>query len=94
MDLRDPTDVQMYVDGVNVLPASVFDISGATTLQLLAHLEKTTGTDTAEVDVDFNLILGTAVGTPCAIARDQLLPGLLAWYRATTARTAAATAAR
>lgn len=53
LDLRDPTDVQVYVDGVNVLPSSVFDISGATTLQLLAHLEKTTGTETAEVDVDF-----------------------------------------
>ncbi len=53
MDLRDPTDVQCYVDGALVLTASLFDISGATTLQLLAHLEKTTGTDTAEVDVDF-----------------------------------------
>jgi predicted RecA/RadA family phage recombinase len=53
MDLRDPTDVQCYVDGVLVLGAQLFDISGATTLQLLAHLEKTTGTETAEVDVDF-----------------------------------------
>lgn len=53
LDLRDPADVQVYVDGVNVLPSSVFDVSGATTLQLLAHLEKTTGTDTAEADVDF-----------------------------------------
>jgi hypothetical protein len=45
--------VQCYVDGVLVLAASLFDVSGATTLQLLAHLEKTTGTETAEVDVDF-----------------------------------------
>jgi predicted RecA/RadA family phage recombinase len=53
MDFSDPTDVQCYVDGVLVLAASLFDVSGATTLQLLAHLEKTTGTETAEVDVDF-----------------------------------------
>lgn len=53
LDMRDPADVQCYVDGANVLPSSVFDVSGATTLYLLAHLEKTTGTETAEVDVDF-----------------------------------------
>ncbi len=54
MDCRNPADVQIYCDGVLVLPSSVFDISGATTttLFLLAHVEKTTGTDTAEVDVD------------------------------------------
>jgi predicted RecA/RadA family phage recombinase len=53
MDLRDPTSVKIYVDGVAVLTGSTFDISGATTLQLLAHLEKTAATDTAEVDVDW-----------------------------------------
>lgn len=53
MDFADPADVQCYVDGVLVLGSSLFDVSGATTLQLLAHLEKTTGTETAEADVDF-----------------------------------------
>lgn len=55
LDCRNPADVQIYIDGVLVLPSSIFDISGAgsTTLFLLAHLEKTSATDTAEVDVDF-----------------------------------------
>lgn len=48
MDLRDPSDVQIYIDGVNVLPSSVFNIAAATgPLGLLAHLEKATGTATA-----------------------------------------------
>lgn len=47
-DLRNPADVQLYIDGVNVLPDTVFDISAASgPLGLLAHLEKTTGTATA-----------------------------------------------
>ena len=41
-DLSDWEDIQAYVNGVNVLPATVFDISGATgPLKLLAHMEKT-----------------------------------------------------
>lgn len=48
MDARNPADVQIYVDGVNVLPDSVFTLAAATgPLGLLAHLEKTTGTATA-----------------------------------------------
>lgn len=48
MDARDPADVQIYVDGVLVLPDSVFTLSAGTgPLGLLAHLEKTTGTATA-----------------------------------------------
>ena len=40
-DLSDWEDPQLYINGVNVLPASVFDISGATgPMKLLAHLEK------------------------------------------------------
>ncbi len=55
MDTRDPSDVQIYVDGALVLASTVFSLTAVTTttLYLLAHLEKTTGTDTAEVDVDF-----------------------------------------
>ncbi len=45
--------MQIYVNSALVLTASLFDIAGATTLQLLAHLEKTTGTETAEMDVDW-----------------------------------------
>jgi len=47
-DLRDPSDIQIYIDGVNVLPSTVFTLAAATgPLGLLAHLEKTTGTATA-----------------------------------------------
>ncbi len=52
-DLRNPADVQIYVDGVNVLPNSVFNINVATgPLGLLAHLEKTTGTTTGRFVID------------------------------------------
>lgn len=48
IDTRDPADVQLYVDGVNVLPDSVFKLNAATgPLGILAHAEKTTGTATA-----------------------------------------------
>lgn len=48
IDMRDPADVQLYIDGVNVLPASVFRLDAGTgPVGLLAHLEKTTGTATA-----------------------------------------------
>jgi predicted RecA/RadA family phage recombinase len=41
-DLADNTDIQAYIDGVNVLPASVFKLNAATgPLKLLAHMEKT-----------------------------------------------------
>lgn len=53
-DLRNPADVQIYVDGVNVLPATVFDVShAASTWKLLAHLEKTATTDTGNMAVDW-----------------------------------------
>ena len=53
-DLRNPADVQVYVDGVNVLPASVFDLSAAANeFKLLAHVEKTSAADVYEIDVDF-----------------------------------------
>lgn len=41
-DLRDLTDIQVYVDGVNVLPNTVFKLNAATgPLKALAHVEKT-----------------------------------------------------
>ena len=53
-DGRTPADPQVYVDGVNVLPASVFSMAAASgPLYLLAHLEKTSSTDTYKVAVDW-----------------------------------------
>lgn len=52
-DLRNPADVQVYIDAVNVLSATVFDISASVaTWYLLAHLEKTASTDTYEIDLE------------------------------------------
>lgn len=51
-DLRDDSDIQAYVDGVNVLPSSVFDLSAATgPLKLLAHMEKTSDDSPGNVSV-------------------------------------------
>jgi hypothetical protein len=48
IDARNPSDIQLYIDGVNVLPSTVFTLGAATgPIGLLAHLEKTTGTATA-----------------------------------------------
>lgn len=53
MDGRDPTDVQIYIDGVLVLGASTFDISAATgPLKLLAHVEKSSNNTSAEYYID------------------------------------------
>lgn len=53
-DFSDPADVQIYVDAVNVLPATVFNVSaGASTWKLLAHIEKTSSTDTHKIDIDW-----------------------------------------
>jgi hypothetical protein len=41
IDMRDPSDVQIYVNGVLVLSGTTFDVSNATgPLKLLAHFEK------------------------------------------------------
>lgn len=55
MDMRDPSSVKIYVDGAAVLTGTTFSMTAVTTttLYLLAHLEKTSSTDTAEVDVDW-----------------------------------------
>lgn len=51
-DCRDLTDIHVYINGVEVLAATAFDISAATgPLKLLAHIEKTTGTATGEARV-------------------------------------------
>jgi hypothetical protein len=51
-DMRNPADVQIYVDGVNVLPATVFNVNAAASeWKLLLHAEKTSSTDTYELDL-------------------------------------------
>ncbi len=53
-DMRDEADIQCYVNGVNVLPSSVFKLDAAVgPLRLLAHLEKTSAADTYEIDVEW-----------------------------------------
>lgn len=53
IDTRDPTDVQIYADGVLVLTATVFDLSHATgPLGLLAHIEKTSSTATGKITIE------------------------------------------
>lgn len=52
-DLRTPADVQAYVNGVNVLPATVFNLDAVVgPLFLLAHLEKTSAADTYEWSIE------------------------------------------
>lgn len=51
-DLEDNTDIQVYVNGVNVLPSSVFKLDAATgPLKLLAHMEKTSNDSPGNVTI-------------------------------------------
>lgn len=52
-DMRDPADVQVYVDAVLVLGSTVFDVDAATTLFLLVHIEKSSSTDTYKLAIDW-----------------------------------------
>lgn len=55
-DLSDLSDIQLYIDGVNVLPSSVFKLNAATgPLKCLAHFEKTSDDSPGNVSV---LLLG------------------------------------
>jgi predicted RecA/RadA family phage recombinase len=52
MDCRDLTDIQIYINGVLVLPDTVFKLNAATgPMKLAVHVEKTTGTATGELRV-------------------------------------------
>lgn len=52
IDARDPSDVQIYVNGVLVLASTVFDISEAAgPLKALVHVEKTSDDTTVDVRV-------------------------------------------
>lgn len=51
-DCRDLSDIQVYINGVLVLPDTVFALADATgPLKLLVHFEKTTGTVIGEMRV-------------------------------------------
>jgi len=51
-DLRDTSDIQVYVDGVNVLPSSVFKLNAATgPLKFCAHMEKTSDDSPGNITV-------------------------------------------
>lgn len=51
-DLSDYEDIQMYVNGVNVLPDSVFKLDKATgPLKLLAHMEKSSNDSPGNVTI-------------------------------------------
>lgn len=54
MDTRNQADVQIYVNGSLVLPATVFNLNAsAATWKLFAHIEKTASTDAYELDVEW-----------------------------------------
>ncbi len=54
MDLRNPADIQIYIDGVLVLPSSVFRLDAATgPLKALIHVEKSSNDTVAIVDTEF-----------------------------------------
>jgi predicted RecA/RadA family phage recombinase len=54
IDMRDLASVKFYVNGARVLSGTTFSMAAATgNLFLLAHLEKTTGTETFDVKVNY-----------------------------------------
>lgn len=56
-DMRDPADVQIYVDGVLILPSTVFDVDAGTgPWRLLVHIEKTASTDTYQFSLDWHRV--------------------------------------
>lgn len=53
-DLANPADTQVYLNGANVLPGSTFNVDASVgPWYLLAHLEKTSSTDTYKVAIDW-----------------------------------------
>jgi hypothetical protein len=53
IDLRNPADAQIIINGALVLDATTFDVSaGASTWFLLAHVEKASSADVYEIDVE------------------------------------------
>lgn len=60
IDCRDPSDIQMYIDGVNVLPSSVFKLDAAVgPIFPIVHIEKTSDDTTSDVRVKHLAIRST-----------------------------------
>lgn len=54
MDFRDPASVKIYINGARVLTGTTFNVNASVaTWKLLAHIEKTSSTDTYELDLDW-----------------------------------------
>lgn len=54
IDARTPSSVKIYVDGVRVLTGTTFTLAAGTgPLYAIAHVEKTSSTDTYDVDIDW-----------------------------------------
>ena len=53
IDCRNPADVQVYRNGALVLNATVFNISAIGEMRIIAHLEKTLSTNTAQIAIDW-----------------------------------------
>jgi hypothetical protein len=54
IDMRSPSDIQIYVNGALVLGATTFSVAAKTgTWFLLVHLEKSSSTDVYKVGVDY-----------------------------------------
>lgn len=54
IDCRDLSSIKFYVEGVRVASGTTFSVAAMTNaLGLLAHVEKTTGTETADMTIDW-----------------------------------------
>lgn len=54
IDCRDLSSIKFYLDGVRVASGTTFSVAAMTnSLGILAHVEKTTGTETADMTVDW-----------------------------------------
>lgn len=63
IDASDLTDIQIYINGVNVLPASTFKLDAASDpMKALLHLEKTSDASLADVRVE-SLHIRTGINT-------------------------------
>jgi predicted RecA/RadA family phage recombinase len=53
MDMRNPADVDIYVNGAQVLAATTFNVNASVATWFpLIHVEKTSSTDAYEIDID------------------------------------------
>lgn len=56
LDFRTPTDVQIYINGVLALPATIFNINASGTglvWKPIFHVEKTSAADVYDIDLEF-----------------------------------------